>query len=244
MKCMCAQTRPWFILSSERVFGGKEFEPMLTPREKSPLPENFPQRRIEPAMLWTASPNTTNELFRPPITIIINMLFCICVEQDISLLPQLEPLDTLAVPPSAPPAYEATSEARRPPVGVTRQVSVTARGINSECVVCMDRMVRVVWMLGRFFCFVFVCVCGVGVGGGGMDGEWVGGCGWWVCACVGVCVLVGGCVCVCGWCVGGWVCRPEFVCVYCFVCLCLYENVIICTYRYVLWHTRVYVCRL
>ena len=39
---MCAQIRPRFILSSERVFGGMEFEPMLTPREKSPLPENFP----------------------------------------------------------------------------------------------------------------------------------------------------------------------------------------------------------
>ena len=43
MKCMCVQTRPWFILSSEGVFGGMEFEPMLTPREKSPLPENFPR---------------------------------------------------------------------------------------------------------------------------------------------------------------------------------------------------------
>ena len=43
MKCMYAQTRPWFILSSKRVFGGMEFEPMLTPREKSPLPENFPR---------------------------------------------------------------------------------------------------------------------------------------------------------------------------------------------------------
>ena len=52
MKCMCAQTRPRFILSSERVFGGMEFEPMLTPREKSPLPENFPRgglnRKISP----------------------------------------------------------------------------------------------------------------------------------------------------------------------------------------------------
>ena len=43
MKCMCAQTRPRFILSSERVLGGIEYEPMLTPREKSPLPENFPR---------------------------------------------------------------------------------------------------------------------------------------------------------------------------------------------------------
>ena len=39
MKCMCAQTRPRFILSSEGVLGGMEFEPMLTPREKSTLPE-------------------------------------------------------------------------------------------------------------------------------------------------------------------------------------------------------------
>ena len=48
MKCMCAQTRPRFILSSERVFGGMEFEPMLTPREKSPIPENFPRRGSNP----------------------------------------------------------------------------------------------------------------------------------------------------------------------------------------------------
>ena len=34
MKCMCAQTRPRFIFSSERVFGGMEFAPMLTPRNK------------------------------------------------------------------------------------------------------------------------------------------------------------------------------------------------------------------
>ena len=57
MKCMCAQTRPRFILSSERVFGGMEFEPMLTSREKIPSTEKFPQRRIEPATLWIVSPN-------------------------------------------------------------------------------------------------------------------------------------------------------------------------------------------
>ena len=42
MQCVCAQTRPRFILSSERVFcggGGMELETTLTPREKSPLPE-------------------------------------------------------------------------------------------------------------------------------------------------------------------------------------------------------------
>ena len=48
MKCMCAQTRHQFILSSERVFWGMEFEPMLTPREKSPLPETFPRGGSNP----------------------------------------------------------------------------------------------------------------------------------------------------------------------------------------------------
>ena len=43
MKCMYAQTRPRFILSSEKVLGGMEFEPMLTPREKSPLPKMSPE---------------------------------------------------------------------------------------------------------------------------------------------------------------------------------------------------------
>ena len=43
MKCMYAQTRPRFILSSEGVFLGMEFEPMLTPREKSPLPKKSPE---------------------------------------------------------------------------------------------------------------------------------------------------------------------------------------------------------
>ena len=43
MKCMYAQTRPRFILSSEGVFGGMEFEPMLTRREKSPLPKMSPE---------------------------------------------------------------------------------------------------------------------------------------------------------------------------------------------------------
>ena len=48
MKCMCAQTRSRFILTSEGVFGGMEFEPMLTPREKSPLPENVPRGGSNP----------------------------------------------------------------------------------------------------------------------------------------------------------------------------------------------------
>ena len=40
---MCAQTRPRFMLSSKGVLGGMEFEPMLTPGEKSPPPENVPR---------------------------------------------------------------------------------------------------------------------------------------------------------------------------------------------------------
>ena len=43
MKCMYAQIRPRFMLSSEGVLGGMEFEPMLTPREKSPLPKMSPE---------------------------------------------------------------------------------------------------------------------------------------------------------------------------------------------------------
>ena len=54
MECMCAQARRRFILSSERVLGGMELEPMLTPREKSPLPEKSLQRRTEPTTLHQA----------------------------------------------------------------------------------------------------------------------------------------------------------------------------------------------
>ena len=41
MKCMCAQTRPRFILSSERAFGGMEFEGLLFPGQ--PLVKSHPQ---------------------------------------------------------------------------------------------------------------------------------------------------------------------------------------------------------
>ena len=44
---MCAQTRPCFILSSKRGLGGMKSEPMLTPREKSTLPE---AQRTEPGI--------------------------------------------------------------------------------------------------------------------------------------------------------------------------------------------------
>ena len=66
MKCMCAQTRPRFILLSERVFLGNGVWTHVNSKGKIPSTRKFPQRRIEPAMLWTANPNPTNELFRPP----------------------------------------------------------------------------------------------------------------------------------------------------------------------------------
>ena len=65
MKCMCAQTRPRFILSSEGVLGGMEFEPMLTPREKSPLPENVPRGGSNPRHRGQRAQALPTELFRP-----------------------------------------------------------------------------------------------------------------------------------------------------------------------------------
>ena len=68
MKCMCAQTRPRFILSSERVFWGNELEPMFTPREKSPLPENVPRGGSNPWRCEQRALALPTELFRPPYT--------------------------------------------------------------------------------------------------------------------------------------------------------------------------------
>ena len=68
MECMYTQTRPRFILSSEKSFRGVELEPMLTPMEISPPPEKkFPHRRNEPTTLHQAgqrAQHTANELFR------------------------------------------------------------------------------------------------------------------------------------------------------------------------------------
>ena len=65
MKCMCAQTRPRYIPSSEGVFGGMEFEPMLTPREKSTLPENVPRGGSNPRRCGQRAQALPTELFRP-----------------------------------------------------------------------------------------------------------------------------------------------------------------------------------
>ena len=66
---MCAQTRPRFILSSEGVFWGMEFEPMLTPREKSPLLENVPRGGSNPRRCGQRAQTLPTELFRPPVSV-------------------------------------------------------------------------------------------------------------------------------------------------------------------------------
>ena len=94
MKCMCAQTRPRFILSSERVFGGMEFEPMLTPREKSPLPENVPRGGSNPRRCGQRAQALPTEL----LVALVNEGFvvwselcccccCICCHVLLSLMP-------------------------------------------------------------------------------------------------------------------------------------------------------------
>ena len=79
MKCMYAQTRPRFMLSSEGVFGGMEFEPMLTPREKSPLPKMSPEedRTGDTGQRAQALPT---ELFRPPSVIIMIIIMMIALK--------------------------------------------------------------------------------------------------------------------------------------------------------------------
>ena len=83
MKCMCAQTRPRFILSSEGVFGGMEFEPMLTPREKSPLPEKVPRGGSNPRRCGQRAQALPTELFQPPffflLFFVVSVCVCVCV---------------------------------------------------------------------------------------------------------------------------------------------------------------------
>ena len=44
----CVHRLDLSLYSHSTVLGGMEFEPMLTPREKSPLPENFPRGGSNP----------------------------------------------------------------------------------------------------------------------------------------------------------------------------------------------------
>ena len=77
MKYMCAQTRPQFILSSERVFLGMEFEPMLSPKEKSPFAENFPRGGLNPRRCGQRAQTLPTSYSGPWIRmiIIINLIY-------------------------------------------------------------------------------------------------------------------------------------------------------------------------
>ena len=50
----------------KEFLGGMEFEPMLTPREKSPLPENVPRGGSNPRRCGQWAQALPTELFRPP----------------------------------------------------------------------------------------------------------------------------------------------------------------------------------
>ena len=58
----------------KEFFGGMEFEPMLTPREKSPLPENVPRGGLNPRRCGQRAQALPTELFRPPFIIYSSML--------------------------------------------------------------------------------------------------------------------------------------------------------------------------
>ena len=80
MECMCAQTRPRFILLSEKVLGNG----VSTSSEKSPLPGA--QRRSSPRHCITknSKPSTLpTELFRPLVVVCVWMYVeysvCVCV---------------------------------------------------------------------------------------------------------------------------------------------------------------------
>ena len=66
----CAQIRPRFILSCEKSLGGMESEAMLTPREKSPLPEKFSpeeDQTHDTASSRTASPTHCQPAIPAPV---------------------------------------------------------------------------------------------------------------------------------------------------------------------------------
>ena len=63
----CVHRRDLGLYSHPKEFlGGMEFEPMLTPREKSPLPENVPRGGSSPQHCGQRAQALPTELFRPP----------------------------------------------------------------------------------------------------------------------------------------------------------------------------------
>ena len=68
IECKCAQTRPWFILTCERVWGNEVRTHVYSNGKLLSTGKKSPQRRIEPTTLHQAgqrAQDTTNELFRP-----------------------------------------------------------------------------------------------------------------------------------------------------------------------------------
>ena len=86
MECICALTRPWFILSYEGVWGGMELEPTLTPRDKFTLPQKFSPEEDgthdASSSRRQQSKHITSELFRPCMNFCI---LCVCLCECVSL---------------------------------------------------------------------------------------------------------------------------------------------------------------
>ena len=57
----CVHRLDLSLYSHPKEFWGMEFEPMFDSKGKIPSTGKFPQRRIEPATLWTASPDDDND---------------------------------------------------------------------------------------------------------------------------------------------------------------------------------------
>ena len=81
MECMCAQTRPRFILSSKRVWGGGGGEGngvrthVHYEGKKSPLAENFPQRKTELLVLMDGCLSSQQHASVTPGTGLLRQLY-------------------------------------------------------------------------------------------------------------------------------------------------------------------------
>ena len=84
MKCMYAQTRPRFILSSEGVFRGMEFWTHVNSKGKIPSTENVPRGGSNPRRCGQRAQALPTELFRPPLTIIIRCVSRVLNQNGIS----------------------------------------------------------------------------------------------------------------------------------------------------------------
>ena len=76
--CVCTQTRPRFILSSERVFLGNGVRNHVNSKGKIPSTGKFPQRRIEPAMLHYAGQRAQTlprSYWGPKLSVILTLHF-------------------------------------------------------------------------------------------------------------------------------------------------------------------------